>query len=215
MKNSFESQINKLIKYIFDIGYFGTKLHPNRNHAGQYIEGEPFDYMIILPNYKACFDAKMSKGMRWRFEKKDIKQAENLKHCKNAGMDAFFLVYFSDYKRMVKYDVDLFLSVLAEGRKHLKITEGEEWDYKKCLEVKIHEKEKYDTIVALQQENKQLKKERDQAIRDIDKGNCRSCVYDGKKICYGNMHGKDREVAKEQGLPYCIGWQWRGLEGRE
>jgi len=56
-------------------------------------------------------------------------------------MDAFFLVYFSDYKRMVKYDVDLFLAVLAEGRKHLKITEGEEWDYKKCLEVKIHEKE--------------------------------------------------------------------------
>lgn len=141
MKNSFESQINKLIKYIFDIGYFGTKLHPNRNHEGQYIEGEPFDYMIVLPNYKACFDAKMSKGMRWRFEKKDIKQAENLKHCKNASMDAFFLVYFSDYKRMVKYDVDLFLSVLAEGRKHLKITEGEEWDYKKCLEVKIHEKE--------------------------------------------------------------------------
>jgi penicillin-binding protein-related factor A (putative recombinase) len=141
MKNSFESQINKLIKYIFDIGYFGTKLHPNRNHEGQYIEGEPFDYMIVLPNYKACFDAKMSKGMRWRFEKKDIKQAENLKHCKNAGMDAFFLVYFSDYKRMVKYDVDLFLSVLAEGRKHLKITEGEEWDCKKCLEVKIHGKE--------------------------------------------------------------------------
>jgi len=72
-----------------------------------------------------------------------------------------------------------------------------------------------DTIEALQQENEQLRKERDQAIRDIDKGNCRSCVYDGKKICYGNMHGKDREVAKEQGLPYCIGWQWRGLEGRE
>ncbi len=70
----------------------------------------------------------------------------------------------------------------------------------------------YDTIEALRQENKQLKKERDQAVRDIDKGNCRSCVYDGKKICYGNMHGKDREVAKEQGLPYCIGWQWRGLE---
>ena len=70
-------------------------------------------------------------------------------------------------------------------------------------------------VEALQQENKQLKKERDQAIRDIDKGNCRSCVYDGKKICYGNMHGKDRKVAKEQGLPYCIGWQWRGLEGRE
>ena len=34
MKNSFESQINKLIKYIFDIGYFGTKLYPNRNHEG-------------------------------------------------------------------------------------------------------------------------------------------------------------------------------------
>lgn len=67
-------------------------------------------------------------------------------------------------------------------------------------------------IETLQAENEQLKKERDQAIRDIDKGNCRSCVYDGKKICYGNMHGKDREVAKEQGLPYCIGWQWRGLE---
>ena len=67
----------------------------------------------------------------------------------------------------------------------------------------------------LQEENERLKKERDQAIKDIDKGNCRNCIYNGKKVCYGNMLGKDKEVAKEQGLPYCIGWQWRGLEGRE
>ena len=76
-------------------------------------------------------------------------------------------------------------------------------------------KDAIEAIEALQQENERLKKERDQAIKDIDKGNCRACIYDGKKVCYGNIPGKDREVAKEQGLPYCKGWQWRGLEGRE
>lgn len=127
MKNSFEYQINKLVDYIFNIGGFATKLHPHRLHNGKYIDGEPFDYMLMLPDYKACFDAKEMTGDRWNFEEKDIKQAENLKHCKNTGIDSFFLVYFTKIKKMVKYDVDIFIKALGEGRKSLKPGEGTEW----------------------------------------------------------------------------------------
>lgn len=127
MKNAFESEINKLVKYINNIGYFSTKLHPNRNHVGKYIAGEPFDYIILLPDYKACFDAKQMSGDRWNFEDKDIMQADNLKKCKNTGIDAFFLVYFIKKKRMVKFDVDVFIETLGAGRKSLKFIDGEEW----------------------------------------------------------------------------------------
>ena len=125
--NPFENQINKLVDSIIKSGYFGTKLHPHRLHDGTYVDGEPFDYMIALPEYKACFDAKSIHGDSWKFEKKDIKQAANLKHCKNAGLDSFFIVYFFKLRKMIKFDVDVFLNVLAEKRKYLKPDEGTEW----------------------------------------------------------------------------------------
>lgn len=134
--NEFESQINKLIDYINKTGYHAHKNHPQRLHDGKYIGGEPYDYEIMLPDYKACFDAKGIHQDIWKFEPKDIKQADHLKHCKNAGIDSFFLVYFYKFKKMVKFDVDIFLGALAEGRKNLKADEGTEWkEWERCKRI--------------------------------------------------------------------------------
>jgi len=134
MKNDLEYQINKLCDYINSIGYHAHKNHPERLNSGKYIKGEPYDYEIFLPDYKACFDAKQVTGDRWSFEEKDIKQAEHLKHCKNSGMDAFFLVFFVKSKKMIKFDVDVFIKALQEGRKSLKAIEGENWNIEDILQ---------------------------------------------------------------------------------
>lgn len=133
VKNYFEYQLNKLCDYINSIGYHAHKNHPERLNSGKYIKGEPYDYEIFLPGYKACFDAKQTHGDRWDIEEKDIKQAENLKHCKNSGMDAFFLVYYIKIKKIKKIDVDVFIKTLQEGRKSIRATEGEDWNIEDIL----------------------------------------------------------------------------------
>lgn len=136
MKNNFEYQINKLCNYVNTIGYHAHKNHPERLNDGKYIKGEPYDYEIFLPEYKACFDAKECKSKSWSFKDKDLKQAEQLKHCKNTGMDAFFLVYFYQYKKMIKFDVDIFIEAL-KTKKNLKPNEGTEWNISELINERI------------------------------------------------------------------------------
>lgn len=124
-----ESQIDKLINYTNACGYLAAKLYPKRLADGTYIEGEKFDYIFILPGQVIVFDAKESKGKTWPFAKKDMEQADNLKKCKNAGCDAFFLVYFSELKKLIKFDIDKFIEALSYNKKHLKPEQGEEWDW--------------------------------------------------------------------------------------
>lgn len=57
---------------------------------------------------------------------KDIKQAESLKHCKNVGLDAYFLICFDD-KEVKQIDVDNVIDALKTGKKGIKKELGEEW----------------------------------------------------------------------------------------
>lgn len=72
------------------------------------------------------FDAKESKGPIWYMKPKDIKQAENLKHCKNVGLDAYFLIYFEN-NEVKQIDVDTIIEVLKTGKKGIKKELGKEW----------------------------------------------------------------------------------------
>lgn len=69
----------------------------------------------------------------WHMKPKDIKQAENLKHCKNAYLDAFFLVYFVPLHVLLKFDVDDVINILKTGRKSVPSTLGEKWEINKLL----------------------------------------------------------------------------------
>ena len=57
---------------------------------------------------------------------KDIKQAENLKHCKNVGLDAYFLICFEN-NEVKQIDVDTIIEVLKTGKKGIKKELGKEW----------------------------------------------------------------------------------------
>lgn len=122
-----ESQIDKLINYIRSIGYFGAKLHPKRLNDGKYIEGEPFDYFIVTPDYKCCFDAKECNATLWSLDNAKPHQVDYLKKCKNSGVDAFFLVYFFKNKKLIKFDVDVIIDCIGKGMHSLSLTDGEEW----------------------------------------------------------------------------------------
>ena len=122
-----EKQIDHLIKWIDSIGYHGHKNHPKRLNDGKYIEGEPFDFEIFTPSYKCCFDTKECKSNRWSLENAKPHQVDYLKKCTNCGLDAFFLVYFFNYKRLVKFDVDLIIECLSNDVSSLGVDDGKEW----------------------------------------------------------------------------------------
>lgn len=125
---SLESQIDRLCDWINEMGYHAHKNHPKRLANGTRVQGEPFDYEILLPNYHACFDAKECHDAAWHMQKKDILQAEHLKHCKNAGCDAFFLIYFFSTNQLLKFDVEKVIQILSRDSKTLHQAEGGEWD---------------------------------------------------------------------------------------
>ena len=124
---AFEKQINKVCDYINSIGGFAIKLSPQRLYDGTYIKGEAFDYIVLMKEYKACFDAKYVSGTVWHMVDKDIKQCDEMKKCKNAGLKAYFLICFegSDV-RMI--DVDTAIATLRSGSKTISAEGNPSWD---------------------------------------------------------------------------------------
>jgi len=97
--NLLEKTINKYLAYLNSIGIFATKLSAERLYDGTYLNGEPFDY-IILKDKAICFDAKESHGEYIQVKEKELKQLKNLLMCESKGHSAFFLCYFYKYKKL-------------------------------------------------------------------------------------------------------------------
>lgn len=128
----FEAQVDKVVEYVNNIGAHAHKNNPKRTLDGIFLEGEPFDYEIFLKDYKAVFDAKKADTKVWHMLKKDIIQAEKLKHCKNTGLKAYFLVCFEN-KYVRQIDIDKVIDVLKQGSKSIPIELGCEWELLKIL----------------------------------------------------------------------------------
>ena len=124
---SFEKEIEKILKYIEKLGFHGHKNYPKRLQDGTYLEVESFDYEIFLPGRHDCFDAKQCETNTWKILKKDIKQANELKKCKNAGCNAYFLICFEN-KNVRMIDVDYVINVLKQNKKSIKNLDLKEWD---------------------------------------------------------------------------------------
>ena len=123
----FENKIKQVCDYIEEIGGHAHKNHAERLQDGTYIKGEPFDYEIFLPNYKAVFDAKECKTRQWHMVDKDIRQCDEMKKCKNAGLKAYFLICFEGHDvRMI--DVDTAIATLRSGSKTISAADNPKWD---------------------------------------------------------------------------------------
>lgn len=128
--NELEKHVNKLIKYVNDIGYHAHKNNPSRTVDGTYLEGEPFDYEIFLPKATLIFDAKEchDKNCIWHIKDKDIKQANNMYNCKKTGAEAFFLIYAYEIKKLIKVDVDNVIQTLKNDGKQINTKKYKEFD---------------------------------------------------------------------------------------
>jgi len=115
------------LKYINSIGGHAHKNYAKRLEDGTYVEGEPFDYEAFIPGYHCVFDAKECATSVWYMKPKDIKQAENLKHCKNSGLEAYFLIYFEN-KEVKQIDIDDVIEVLKTGKKGISKKLGRDWE---------------------------------------------------------------------------------------
>lgn len=118
---AFERSLNQVCKKIQSLGFHAHKNQPTRNYDGKFISGEPFDYEIFTKNVKWCFDAKECHSNSWNLHNAKISQINALKQCKNAGLDAFFLVYFYPVKKVIRFDVDL---IINTDKKSLKPEDG-------------------------------------------------------------------------------------------
>ena len=128
----FENQIQKVCDYVEEIGGHAHKNHAERLQDGTYIKGEPFDYEIFLPGYMAVFDAKECKTRKWKMVDKDIRQCDEMKKCKNAGLKAYFLICFEEHDvRMI--DVDTAIDSLKRGSKTISAEGNPSWDLIKIL----------------------------------------------------------------------------------
>lgn len=130
---SFEKQIEKVIDYIERLGFHGHKNYARRTTEGVYLEGECFDYEIFLPNRHDCFDAKQCDTDTWHIVKKDIRQVNELKKCKNAGCNAYFLICFEEHDvRMI--DVDIVINYLKQNKKSIRSHGLSSWDLLKDIQ---------------------------------------------------------------------------------
>lgn len=127
----FESQVNKVCDYINKTKGFAHKLCPERTINGIFKRGEPFDYIILLDKYKCVFDAKECKSDTWRIYEKDIKQCNELKKCKNVGLDAYFLICYEN-RDVKQIDVDIVIETLKNNKKSIKNKDFPDW---KLLEI--------------------------------------------------------------------------------
>lgn len=130
--HSFEKQIEKVIDYIEKMGFHGHKNYAKRTNEGIYLQGESFDYEIFMPNRHDCFDAKECKTDTWHIVQKDIKQCNELKKCKNAGCNAYFLICFEN-KNVRQIDVDIVIDCLKQNKKSIKQYGFPEWKILKEL----------------------------------------------------------------------------------
>lgn len=99
--------------------------------------GESFDYEVFLPERHDCFDAKQCVTNIWNIKPKDIKQINELKKCKNAGCNAYFLICFEN-KDVRVIDVDDVIEVLKQNKKSIKNINLKKWDMME--ELKKYEK---------------------------------------------------------------------------
>jgi penicillin-binding protein-related factor A (putative recombinase) len=118
---SLEHALNKYIQYLESTGIHAHKNHPARSFEGKFLAGEPFDYEIFRDGKFIAFDAKECQSDSFKTTNCKLSQIKSLQDIARHGGDAFFLVYFTNLKKLVKYDVET-----VKQNKTLRMEEGKE-----------------------------------------------------------------------------------------
>ena len=125
----FENELNRLSKYLNAKGIHMHTNQPDRTESGLYLEGEPFDYEVVSGGKLHCFDAKECAGNRWSLSNAKLNQLNNLLVCQKNGAQAYFLVWFRNVNKIIRFDADYVKQALIEGKKSLLPEEGQQWQW--------------------------------------------------------------------------------------
>lgn len=90
-----EKNLNKLLSAL---PLFFKKLYPHRLHTGQYVSGEPFDYIVIMEGRTYCFDAKECSSDALYSSQIPVHQFNDMIKAEKYGATVFFLIYFVKHR---------------------------------------------------------------------------------------------------------------------
>lgn len=114
-----ERAIDRLFESYRSRGIHCQHNHPEQLHDGTLVRKHGFDFQIFYRGRFIAFDAKMCAGKSWPLDKAKPHQLKALLDVAANGGEAFFLVYFSREKRLVKFLAVTVQSALAAGYKSL------------------------------------------------------------------------------------------------
>lgn len=122
---SLEKAIRKLFESYESRGIHCQQNHPEQLSDGTRVKRHGFDFQILHNGKFYAFDAKECGLAAWPLDKAKLHQVKALFDIYNNGGEAFFLVYFTEKKQLVKFQVQVVKKALEEDRKKLYPSEGE------------------------------------------------------------------------------------------
>lgn len=121
---SLERAVKKLFESYESRGIHCQQNFPEQLSDGTKIHRHGFDFQILYNNKFFAFDAKECALPAWPLDKAKPHQVKALLDVDANGGEAFFLVYFTKSKELVKFDVRIVQNKLINGDKKILPTEG-------------------------------------------------------------------------------------------
>ena len=114
-----ESAVKKLFESYESRGIHCQQNHPEQLHDGTLVKRHGFDFQILYQGKFYAFDAKECALPAWPLDKAKPHQVKALLDIFSNGGEAFFLVYFTKTKKLVRYDVKTIQEALINGDKKI------------------------------------------------------------------------------------------------
>lgn len=122
---SLEYAVKKLFESYESRGIFCQQNFPETLGDGTRIHNHGFDFQILYKGTFYAFDAKESNSPNWSLSNAKLHQLKALSDVERNGGIAFFMVYFKNEKELRKMTPQLITNAIQQGRKSLKMTDGE------------------------------------------------------------------------------------------
>lgn len=120
-----EAAIKKLFESYESRGIHCQQNHPEQLHDGTLVKRHGFDFQMLYQGKFYAFDAKECALPAWPLDKAKPHQVKALLDVSHNGGEAFFLVYFTKSKELVKFYVEKVQSSIINGDKKIFPSDGE------------------------------------------------------------------------------------------
>lgn len=110
-----ERAIRKLFESYASRGIHCQQNHPEQLYDGTMVKRHGFDFQIFYHGQFYAFDAKECARNSFPIDKAKLHQLKSLLDVENNGGYAFFLVYFTKTKKLVKFPASFVQSRISIG----------------------------------------------------------------------------------------------------